>query len=59
MCAAAQAETLLRRFSKPGAGTGAEGAQDKYEQALLMAVGKMESKTSEMEFIEDIFEGDW
>ena len=62
MCAAAQADKLFRKFDKNGIDVVDDKAldvEDKYEKALLMAIDKMESKSLEMEFIDEIFEGEW
>jgi len=62
MCAAAQAEKLFRKFDKNGievVDDKAPDVEDKYEKALMMAIDKMESKSLEMEFIDEIFEGEW
>ena len=62
MCAAAQTEKLFRKFDKNGIEVVDDKAldvEDKYEKALMMAIDKMESKSSEMEFIDEIFEGEW
>jgi len=62
MCAAAQAEKLFRKFDKSGIEVFEDEAldvEDKYEKALMMAIDKMESKSLEMEFIDEIFEGEW
>ena len=60
LCGAAQAARMVEKFH------GAEmnfdalefGVQDKYEKALMVAMVMTESKTPEMEFINQVFHGE-
>eukprot|EP00090_Calanus_glacialis_P013944 TRINITY_DN22580_c0_g1_i1.p1 TRINITY_DN22580_c0_g1~~TRINITY_DN22580_c0_g1_i1.p1 ORF type:complete len:164 (-),score=46.92 TRINITY_DN22580_c0_g1_i1:101-538(-) len=55
MCAAAQAEKLIRKFNGSHIDHSQFGVKDKYEQAILMAIKKMKSRTSEEQFIDEVF----
>ena len=58
LCAAAQAEKLIRKFNGSHIDQSQFGVNDKYEQALLMAIKKMKSRTSEEQFIDEVFNGE-
>ena len=57
MCAAAQAEKLSRKFNGLNFDYSQFGVKDKYEKAMMMAIIKMQSRTSGMKFIDDVFNG--
>ena len=59
LCGAAQAEKLIQKFhGSLNLDPGQFGLEDKYEAALMTAMVMMESKSPEMEFVENIFHGD-
>ena len=58
MCAAAQAEKLIKKFNKLNFDYSQLVVKDKYEQAMMVAMIKMKSRTSGMQFIDDVFNGE-
>ena len=58
MCGAAQAEKLTQKFGYGNFDASEFGVQDKYEKAMKTAMVMMESKSSEMEFVDNFFHGD-
>ena len=62
MCTAALADKLIKKLhhgSDLDFDAFGFGLQDKYEKAMVVAMVMMESKTSGMEFIDDVLHGEW
>ena len=57
MCAAAQMEWLISTYYETDANLGTSGA-DKYEKAIQLANGLIDSETPNEVFQEDFFQGD-
>ena len=55
MCAAAQAEKLIKKFSGSHIDKSQFGVKDKYEQAMMRALIKLESG---LHFIDDVHYGE-
>ena len=60
LCGAAQAARMIEKFHGAEMNFDASefGVQDKYEKALMVAMVMTESKTQEMEFINQVFHGE-
>ena len=60
LCGAAQAARMVEKFHGAEMNFDASefGVQDKYEKALMVAMVMTESKTQEMEFINQVFHGE-
>ena len=60
LCGAAQAARMVDKFHGDAMNFDASefGVQDKYEKALMIAMVMTESKTPEMEFIDQVFHGE-